>query len=182
MTKHRVSGRKACHPNIPARNPLFHEWEMVEEVGGASVWQVSKATCSRVPYVTRGRIAWRLLECVRAVLLRYCSPHVPFPHLSGANSGSLLVCFLCLPPLPLALWSPLTCMTPVITSTPLACVGIGCPCSGLLLSLGLCPSSGCLLCPWCLWSSVLSLSPQGGLQGFDSFSLWVSGLWSGPVT
>lgn len=33
MNKHRVGGRKALSPDIPARNPLVCEWEAVEEVG-----------------------------------------------------------------------------------------------------------------------------------------------------
>jgi hypothetical protein len=77
-----VAGRSHC-PNTPAINPLFHEWEAVggEVDGRANVWLFSKARCSIVPYVMIGRIALRLLECGRPVLLIYLGPHVSLPSL-----------------------------------------------------------------------------------------------------
>lgn len=54
MNKHRVGGRKALSPDIPARNPLVCEWEAVEEVGEqVSGLSPSQLSCSAVCHIGR---------------------------------------------------------------------------------------------------------------------------------
>lgn len=137
--------------------------------GGASVWPVSKARCSFVPYVLSGRVG---LEGFEARLTSALLDHVPLPPLSGTSDSPLLACFSTPPSPLLVLQSTLLLLDSAIPSpAPVHCSWVGPPCAGTKPFYARSRTSRmpfpllCLLEPRCLLSPAL-IPPARGAPGF----------------